>query len=90
MEKEKGHLQYLLMNGMNQTAYNVSFVLHEALIIAPMVGTSLMTLVWYMHFHKQDKDMHQFFVVGLAKFNVGLILFVAGITAICLLISKAF
>lgn len=50
-EKEKGHLQNLQMNGMNATAYNVSFMLHEALIIAPLICLTLNAVIWYFLFH---------------------------------------
>lgn len=78
------------MNGMKHTSYNVSFVLHEALLIAPMVGCTMFALVWHQQFHKENKVMHDYFVQALVKLNIGLVLFVAGITAYCILISKAF
>ena len=89
-EKEKGMLSYLKMNGMSETAYNVSFVIHEAFVNGPMICVVLDLLVWYRCYYDQDREFDQFVMMSLLRFNLGLILFIMGITAFILLISKCF
>ena len=50
-EKEKGILEYLIMNGMSELAYNLAFILHEAFVIGPMICFLFDGLVWYRLFY---------------------------------------
>ena len=46
LEKEKGLIEYLKMNGMKETAYNLSFVLHESIINGVLICLALDFLVY--------------------------------------------
>jgi hypothetical protein len=45
-------LEYLKMNGMSQAAYNISFVMHEALVTGPLLCAALDFTVWYRIYRK--------------------------------------
>ena len=90
LEKEKGILEYLQMNGMSQTAYNVSFVMHETLVNGPLICVILDSLIWYRLFFSKDKDLTSFFIWSILKFNLGILLFTMGTVAFIILVSKAF
>ena len=51
LEKEKGMLEYMMMNGMSELAYNLAFIFHEALVIGPMICMLFDALVWFRLFH---------------------------------------
>jgi hypothetical protein len=90
LEKEKGMLAYLKMNGMSEMAYNLSFVLHEALINGPLICLVLDLLVWYRCYYTQERELDVFVAQSLLKFNLGIIMFIMGITAMIIVISKCF
>lgn len=46
LEKEKGLIEYLKMNGMKEAAYNLSFVLHESLINGLLICLALDLIVY--------------------------------------------
>jgi hypothetical protein len=83
-EKEKGMLGYLKMNGMSPTAYNLSFVLHEMLINAPITCV-LVDIMIVSRFERSDYKIMQ-----LLCYNLSVSLFVGGITAFALVISMLF
>jgi len=89
-EKEKGIVAYLKMNGMSEMAYNLSFVFHEALINGPLICVVLDSLVWYRCYFTQNREFDTFVMSSLFRFNFGIILFIMGITALILVISKCF
>lgn len=85
-EKDSGMLEYLMMNGMSQMAYNISFILHEAFVSGPLICATLDSIVWY----RLGGDKAPYTVGELLGFNVGIIIYVMGVAAFTLLISKAF
>jgi hypothetical protein len=89
-EKEKGILEFLQMNGMNETAYNLSFIWYETFFIGPAICSTLNFLVWWRCFYDVGRPFEMYFAKSLLRFNVGICFFVEGITALCILISKAF
>jgi hypothetical protein len=84
LEKEKGMLEYLMMNGMSQTAYNLSFILHEMLINGPIIVGILDGIIWY----RVDPEFVKWNELFL--FNFSIILFIGGVVCVALLISKGF
>ena len=84
LEKEKGLIEYLKINGMKEAAYNLSFILHESLINGLLICILLDTIVY----KRQAPDAYS--LSELACFNLATILFLVGITTLSLLISKAF
>lgn len=84
-EKESGMLEYLTMNGTGRLAYNLSIVLHETLISGPLICVTVDFLLWYKLPPKVVYTTYE-----LLTFNFGMLLFMAGISAYALLISKAF
>jgi hypothetical protein len=89
-EKEKGILEYLKMNGMSETAYNVSFVIYEGIVTGPLICLVLDLALYYRLFYCQNEEFTNFFLVSLLKLNVGIILFIMGIVAFIIVISKGF
>ena len=83
-EKEKGMLGYLKMNGMSQSAYNLSFVVHEMLINAPITCILVDAMIIF-RFERSDYK-----VIELLCFNLSVTLFVGGIVGFSLVISKFF
>ena len=88
LEKEKGMLDYLKMNGMSQVAYNLSYVLHETFVNGPLVCLTLDALIWYRFYREQSAE--SFVIYAILKLNVGIILYIMGVTAFSLLIAKGF
>lgn len=84
LEKERGMLEYLMMNGMSQTAYNISFILHEMFVNGPIIVVILDGIVWY----RVDPEYVKWNELFL--FNLSIILFIGGVVSIALLISKGF
>lgn len=72
------------MNTMSETAYNISFVLHETLINGPLMCAMLDWLMWYRF------KPEEFVPSEVALFNVTILLYIMGVTAMSLLLSKAF
>ena len=77
-------LEYLMMNGMSQTAYNISFILHEMFVNGPIIVVILDGIVWY----RVDPELVKWNELFL--FNLSIILFIGGVVSIALLISKGF
>jgi len=84
LEKDKGLIEYLKMNGMKEAAYNLSFILHESFINGALICLAIDVTVY-----KRQKP-EAYTLQELLAFNVATILFLMGITALSLLISKAF
>ena len=84
LEKDKGLIEYLKMNGMKEAAYNLSFVLHESFINGTLICISLDALVY----RRQKEGTYT--GEELLAFNLATLLFLVGITTLSLLISKAF
>ena len=84
LEKEKGLIEYLKINGMKEAAYNLSFILHESLINGLLICLLLDGIVY----KRQSADTYD--ISEMACFNLATILFLVGITTFSLLISKAF
>jgi len=84
LEKDKGLIEYLKMNGMKEAAYNLSFVLHETFIN----GTLICLLLDAIVYRRQEEDAYT--VNELLTFNLATLLFLMGITTLSLVISKAF
>jgi len=84
LEKEKDILEYLKMNGMSQTAYNIAFILHETFINGPLICICLDLLCYWR------LEPKMFIIENLLCFNLAIVIFIAGTTAIALLISKGF
>ena len=84
-EKEKGLFEYLQINGMRLSAYNTALILHETFI-----NGVLICLVTDLIAYKRLKIGKQLLVIELLQFNFSTLLFIMGMTAFCLLISKGF
>lgn len=69
---------------MSETAYNISFVLHETLVNGTIMIILLDAIAWYRlkaeHFHLYETLL----------FNCGIVLYIMGVTAFSILISKIF
>lgn len=65
-------------------------VLYETLIIAPMVCLGLNYLTWYRHEYMTKKLLDEYHVYNMARFDLAVVLYVMGATAMSLLISKLF
>ena len=72
------------MNSMSETAYNISFVLHETLVNGTMMIIMLDAIAWY-RFNAENFHLHETLL-----FNCGIMLFIMGVTAFSILISKMF
>lgn len=88
LEKEKGMVDYLKMNGMSQAAYNLSFVMHEAFINGPLICLALDGLIWYRFYRHEAPEA--FVVYGILQLNLGIIFYIMGVTALAILIAKGF
>ena len=80
-------LEYLTMNGTSRLAYNLSVVLHETFINGPLICLSVDALLWH---YLSDKTRDNVTNSELLIFNLGILLFIAGVSAYALVISKAF
>lgn len=83
-EKEKGIKDYLKMNSMSETAYNISFVLHETLVNGTIMIILLDAIAWY-RFKPENFHLYETLL-----FNVGIMLYIMGVAAFSLLLSKMF
>ena len=48
-------LEYLKMNGMSQSAYNLSFVLHETLVNGSLICVTVDLILYY----RLDKELSE-------------------------------
>jgi len=66
-------------------AYNLSYIMHECLVNGPLLCLVLDVTLWYRMTPKNLPSLGQ-----ILSFNISIILYIAGTTAMALLISKAF
>lgn len=85
LEKQTGLLEYLKMNGMSPTAYNLSFVLNEMIVNAPISCILVDALIIWNWDYESDYTIAQ-----LLSFNLSVALYIGGITGFALVISKLF
>lgn len=64
--------------------------MYEAFINGPIICLVLDIGIWYRLFFQESREFTSFIALSLLKFNLGIILFIVGITAFILLISKMF
>jgi hypothetical protein len=84
LEKEKGLTEFMEMNGMNPMANYLAVVLHESLVNGPVICVTLDCLAkWRL----REED---FRLGALLLFNLGIVLFLMGASALAILISKMF
>lgn len=84
LEKQTGMLGYLQMNGMSPTAYNISFILHEMIVNAPITCVLVDAIIIWRF------EWEEYQITQLLCFNLSVILFIGGITGFALVISKFF
>ena len=59
-EKEKGTFEFLIINGMSETSYNLSIILHEFFVNGVMICGCLDFLLWYRLFHLEEREFTEF------------------------------
>lgn len=69
---------------MSETAYNLSFVMHETLVNGTIMIIMLDAIAWY-RFKAENFHLYETFL-----FNCGIMLYIMGVTAFSILLSKLF